>query len=107
VSVEDRLDAIRNTYGNLVTAERSVRMSPAEAARRVAALAANPPSAVGDLAVTSVEQFPEAGLLRLWCGAVRLQIRPSGTEPKVKLYGEAEDADPAPLLTALAELLAE
>jgi phosphomannomutase len=105
VSVEDRLDAIRNTYGNLVTAERSVRMTPVEAANRVAVLAANPPSVVGGLAVTGVEQFPEAGLLRLWCGAVRLQIRPSGTEPKVKLYGEAEDRDPAPLLEALAALL--
>jgi phosphomannomutase len=106
VTLEDRLDAIRATYGNLVTAERSIRMSPDMAAARVAALTKSPPSEVGGLAVTGVEEYPEAGLLRLWCGSVRLQVRPSGTEPKVKLYAEAEDADPAPYLDALAALLA-
>ena len=38
--------------------------------------------------------YPEAGLVRLMLeGGVRLQIRPSGTEPKVKLYAEAVDLD--------------
>ena len=50
--------------------------------------------------------YPEADLLRLVLdGGVRVQVRPSGTEPKVKLYGEAVDADPAPYLDALAALL--
>lgn len=104
-TVEDRLDAIRAKYGNLVTAERSIRMAPADAAARVAALVASPPTHLDGLAVASVEEFREAGLVRLWCDGVRLQVRPSGTEPKVKLYGEAEDRDPAPLLDALAGFL--
>ena len=55
--------------------------------------------------VTASTWYEEAGLLRLQLGDdVRVQIRPSGTEPKVKLYGEAVDADPGPLLDALAQL---
>ena len=53
--------------------------------------------------VSEVVAFPEADLLRLVLeGGVRVQVRPSGTEPKVKLYGEAVDADPTPYLAALA-----
>jgi phosphomannomutase len=50
----------------------------------------------------SVQTYPEANLVRLMLdGGVRLQIRPSGTEPKVKLYGEAVDIDPAELQSLL------
>ena len=104
-TIEDRLDAIRATYGNLVTAEKSLRMTPEVAVSRVAVLTKNPPAEIAGRAVTGVEEYPDAGLLRLWCGDVRLQVRPSGTEPKVKLYGEAEDLNPMPYLDALAALL--
>ena len=54
----------------------------------------------------SVEWFEEAGLLRLQMGPnLRLQVRPSGTEPKVKLYGEGIDCEPAEHLETLAALL--
>jgi phosphomannomutase len=48
-------------------------------------------------------------LLRLWLDevggrGVRLQIRPSGTEPKVKLYGEAVDMATGELQQLLAAL---
>ncbi|MFM7870994.1 MAG: hypothetical protein ACKPBG_04870, partial [Actinomycetota bacterium] len=59
--------------------------------------------------VVAVEDFPEAMLLRLWVEGsgenVRLQVRPSGTEPKVKVYGEGVGEDPTPLVHALTALL--
>ena len=65
-----------------------------------------PPTEVAGLPVTEVSWYPEATLLRLQCGdALRLQVRPSGTEPKVKLYGEGMAVDPGPYLDALAALL--
>ena len=61
---------------------------------------------LGTFPVTEVTWSEEAGLLRLQMGdAMRLQVRPSGTEPKVKLYGEGINADPAALLDQLAVLL--
>jgi phosphomannomutase len=61
---------------------------------------------LGGRPVVDVTAFPEADLLRLQLeGGVRVQVRPSGTEPKVKLYGEAIDADPTPYLAALTPLL--
>jgi phosphomannomutase len=71
-------------------------------------LQANPPATIGDVNVDTVLEFPEAGLLRLsLIDGTRLQVRPSGTEPKIKLYGEAVGADPEPGLTSLAGLLQE
>lgn len=100
------LDDIAARYGRHRLADASVRMSPADAAAKVRALQADPPSSIGGRAVVSVEEFPEADLLRFDLeGGVRVQIRPSGTEPKVKLYGEAVDEDPAPYVAALQSLL--
>ncbi len=94
VTLQDRLDAIADRFGRYVTAELSVKMAPADGAAWVAAIEADPPTAVGGRTVTSVSTYPEAGLVRLMLdGGVRLQIRPSGTEPKVKLYAEAVDLD--------------
>jgi phosphomannomutase len=56
-------------------------------------------------AVDQVRDFPEANLLRLVCGSSRIQVRPSGTEPKVKVYGEGIEEDPRPLIDAVADLL--
>jgi phosphomannomutase len=64
---------------------------------------------IGGRQVVGIEDFPEANLLRLWLDevggrGVRLQIRPSGTEPKVKLYGEAVDMATGELQQLLAAL---
>lgn len=104
-TLQDRLDALARRFGAHVVADLSVRLDPIEAAAKVSAMRVAPPAEVGGHPVTGVEWYEEAGLLRLWLGDIRLQVRPSGTEPKVKLYGEAIDQDPAPLLEALSRLL--
>lgn len=96
VTLQERLDQIAAEYGRHVTAELSIKMSPIDGVAVVERLRANPPEAIGGRPVVGVEDFPEANLLRVWLDevggrGVRLQIRPSGTEPKVKLYGEAVD----------------
>jgi phosphomannomutase len=106
VTLQQRLDDIAARYGRHVMADGSVRMPPADGAAAVARLRASAPAAIGDRAVTGVEWFDEATLLRLHLGDdLRLQVRPSGTEPKVKLYGEGIGVDPAPYLDDLAALL--
>lgn len=106
LTIADRLDAIAARYGRHLTAERSVRLDPERGRAAVAAMRAAPPAEVGGRAVTAVSWFDEATLLRLQLGdELRLQVRPSGTEPKVKLYGEGLAVDPSPYLDSLAALL--
>lgn len=105
-TIQGRLDDIAARYGRHVVGERALRMAPQEGAAAVRALQDDPPAALRGVNVADVRSFPEADLLRLVLeGGIRVQVRPSGTEPKVKLYGEAVDADPAPYLDALAALL--
>jgi phosphomannomutase len=111
VTMQGRLDSIAAEYGQHVTSELSVRIPPSVGAEWVAAIQASPPGDIAGRPVVDVIAYPEANLVRLMLeGGVRLQVRPSGTEPKVKLYGEAVDLDPAELaslLAALAELAPE
>jgi phosphomannomutase len=108
-TIEGRLDSIAATYGRHVTAERSIKMDPSSGANLVRALMATPPRAIGGRNVVAVLDYPEANLVRLWLDevggrGVRLQIRPSGTEPKVKLYGEGVELPASELERLLREL---
>lgn len=106
VTLQQRLDDIATRYGRHVVAERAVHMPAADGVAAVERLRSRPPAALGGRAISEVQWFDEAGLLRLHLGDdVRLQVRPSGTEPKVKLYGEGIGIDPASLLDELAGLL--
>jgi phosphomannomutase len=105
VTLQQRLDDLAERFGRYVTAERSLRMEPAVAASRVTMLRSSPPVALAGRPVDQVLEYPEANLLRLVCGRSRVQVRPSGTEPKVKIYGEGVDEDPQPLIDAVADLL--
>ena len=107
VTMQDRLDAIADRFGRYVTAEVSVRIPPSVGAQWVAAIDADPPGKIGGIEVEVVTSYPEANLVRLMLvNGARLQVRPSGTEPKVKLYGEAVDL-PVEQLYDLLNALAE
>ncbi|MGB1824403.1 MAG: hypothetical protein ACPHO9_07465 [Ilumatobacteraceae bacterium] len=82
-------------------------MEPVDGAAAVACLRAEPPATIDGRPVEAVEEYPEAGLLRLVvAGGIRVQVRPSGTEPKVKIYGEGVGIDPTPAVEAVIALLA-
>jgi phosphomannomutase len=107
VTIQDRLDAIGERYGLHVTAELAVHIPPSVGAEWVAAIEAQPPTSIGERSVVDVVAYPEANLIRLMLeGNVRLQVRPSGTEPKVKLYGEGVDVSRDDLESLLASLAA-
>lgn len=109
VTIEERLERVADRFGRCITTETSIPMSPEDGRAAVARLQENPPETIAGRVVRSVESIPEAGLVRLFVAGehepIRVQIRPSGTEPKVKLYGEAYDEDPAPCLEAVRRLL--
>jgi phosphomannomutase len=107
VTLQDRLDVLAARYGRHLIADTSLGMEPVEAAAAVERLREHPPTDLAGRAVTDVTWYDEAGLLRLQLGdELRVQVRPSGTEPKVKIYAEGVGIDPQPYLAALAGLLA-
>lgn len=109
-SIDDLLDDIAEQFGRHKVAESSVRTSPDEGVQLVDALVRHPPSAIAARRVLDVIEFPEASLVRFLIEGsgtdpVRVQVRPSGTEPKVKVYAEAVDEDPRPYLDEVVALL--
>jgi phosphomannomutase len=98
-TVLDRLDDLTRELGVHATGQRSVVVPGAEGQARmreiVDALAAAPPSTLAGRPVTSVDdlrpggRLPPADAVILRGEGVRLIVRPSGTEPKLKCYAEA------------------
>jgi phosphomannomutase len=104
VTVEDRLEDIRRRYGRHRLAERSLRLEPDEMRAFMNHLRAEPPESLAGIAVESVTERADAELVIFQLtGGARVLVRPSGTEPKVKLYAEVvgDEVDPADLLAAL------
>ena len=77
VTLQQRLDDLAERFGRYVTAERSLRMEPALAAR-VTMLRSSPPVAVAGHPVDEVLEYPEANLLRLVCGRSRCRSARAG-----------------------------
>jgi len=112
-TVADRLDDLARELGVHATGQRSVRVEGADGLAHMRAavdrLAAAPPSSLAGAAVESVEDLRLGGRLPPTDGVVvrgdgvRLIVRPSGTEPKLKCYAEAVVPVAADLAAARAE----
>ncbi len=98
-SVLDRLDDLARELGVHATGQRSIRFEGVGGLERmravVDALAASPPALLAGVPVDEVEDLRLGGRLpptdgvALRGAGVRLIVRPSGTEPKLKCYAEA------------------
>lgn len=122
-TLADLLAEFDEQFGAFASDQVSIRVEDvSQIARIMAALRERHPSSVGDVAVEriddlldGVDDLPPGDVLRLWLAdGSRVIVRPSGTEPKLKLYldvrGESRD-DAAARIAALADgaraLLAE
>jgi phosphomannomutase len=98
-SVLDRLDDLARELGVHATAQRSIPFEGLDGMARmqaaVDALAEAPPTTLVGIPVTEVEDLRRGGRLPptegivLRADGMRLVVRPSGTEPKLKSYAEA------------------
>jgi phosphomannomutase len=95
-SVTDRLDDLGRELGVHATAQRSIALTGGlDGGAVVDRIAAAPPATLAGRPVTAVEdlrlgeRLPPTDGIVLRGDGVRLIVRPSGTEPKLKCYAEA------------------
>jgi len=114
-TIADQLDAFADRFGLFGSEQISLRVTDlSEIGRIMAAVRSAPPTSIGGLPVQRVEDLlevegdvPPTDALRFTLDGARLIVRPSGTEPKVKLYLDAwsSDADPSSRRSAVATRL--
>jgi len=86
-SLLDLLDELDIAHGIHRTDQLSLRVSDlAERGRLLAAVRSAPPARLAGVPVTMEDLLPRTDALRLQGAGVRVVIRPSGTEPKLKAY---------------------
>ena len=97
-SIPEHQRAFDERFGAYASAQISIRVTDLTAiSSMMASLRKNPPSAIGESSVSSIDDFrdgfgsfPPSDILRMWIGdTARVIIRPSGTEPKLKAYIDA------------------
>ncbi|WP_167044773.1 phospho-sugar mutase [Salinibacterium sp. ZJ454] len=97
-SLAEHQAAFDERFGAFASSQISLRMSDlSEIPRIMARLRAAPPHTVGGIPVRVIEDFregfgdfPPSDILRIWLdGGARIVVRPSGTEPKLKVYIDA------------------
>ena len=112
----DALDELSATYGHHLTDSFSVRVQDlALIGDIMARLRSAPPGTVGGQRVSSIDDLacgdgglpPTEGLRYLLADDTRVIVRPSGTEPKLKVYLEVIDADRTSAESRLAAVRAD
>ncbi|HVX45546.1 MAG TPA: phospho-sugar mutase, partial [Mycobacteriales bacterium] len=95
-SLPQRLAEIESRYGVHATGQVSIRVAElAQIQALMARLRSAPPASLAGRPVASVEDLrPDADVLRLRAEGIRVVIRPSGTEPKVKAYLQVIERGP-------------
>jgi phosphomannomutase len=104
-SVHEHQLEFAERFGAFASAQVSVRVADlADIARMMTRLRTAPPAAVGTLTVEAVDDFsagldgfPPSDILRFrLAGGGRVIVRPSGTEPKLKVYIDASSTAGSP-----------
>ncbi|UTT63052.1 phospho-sugar mutase [Microcella humidisoli] len=97
-TLDDHQRDFDERFGAFASAQVSLRVTDLSRIGAImAALRDNPPNEVGGVRVEQVDDFiggfgvfPPGDILRFWMrGGARVIVRPSGTEPKVKVYIDA------------------
>lgn len=101
-SVADRLDAFSAQFGHFASDQISLRVSDVSKISAIMArLREDPPAMIGPVAITRIEDLkdgfdslPPSNVLRILLDdGSRVMVRPSGTEPKLKVYIDAQSTD--------------
>lgn len=104
-SLDDRLDRIRDEYGNIVQDRRSVDCPDNQKAAVLNELESDLPETI---AGTEIDRIGRAdGFKLLLADGSWLLVRPSGTEPKLRIYAETETRDRIEELLSAGEALLE
>jgi phosphomannomutase len=113
-TIADQLEAFAERFGSFASGQVATRVDDLSRIGEImASLRASTPTDLGGIAVTAttdfldgVEGFPPSDILRFDLdGGARVIVRPSGTEPKVKVYIDTVAETPA-AAAALADRLA-
>lgn len=111
-TISDLLDDVWSRHGFHGTEQISIRVSDiSRVGQLLNTLRQTPPTTIAGRKVLAIDDLaaPQNGLpptdgLRIWLEGVRLIIRPSGTEPKLKCYVEVITKDRAQGLALLGEI---
>ncbi len=104
-SLDDRLDRLRAEHGDIVQSRRSVDCPDDRKAAVLDELAAELPDRVAGTAIESVGRTD--GFKLLLSDGSWLLVRPSGTEPKLRVYAEAGSRDRVEELLSAGQALLE